>query len=329
MSTKTSSQENKTLRVIINPISGTRSKKGIDKVINEILSRAGFEVDICYTTCKGDATRLASEAIERGYYGVVACGGDGTVNETATALCGSNVTLGIIPMGSGNGLARHIDIPVHLRESLRVIAKDHSVACDYGTANGKAFFCTFGVGFDAAVSERFARAPKRGLATYIKSTIDEFAGYEPEEYTIIANGQVITERAFLIAACNASQYGNNAFIAPHASITDGVLDITIIHKGNPITRAFSGFEVLAGTLGQNAMSDIIRTAELTIIRNNRGAAHLDGDPAKMPERIEILCHPAQLRIFTPRKKMRFIPIISPMWLSTKDLYFKTLNFLHI
>jgi YegS/Rv2252/BmrU family lipid kinase len=308
----------KRLLLIINPISGTLSKDGLIETVTRRLTPVGYDINAVTTEFAGHATRLASQAAHDGYYGVLACGGDGTVNEIARALCGTQTALGIIPTGSGNGLARHIEIPVDVDLSLQVIAEDRIVACDYGTADNRPFFCTFGIGFDAAVSERFARQKRRGLMMYLKSAIDEFMTYNTETYTITANGQVITQEAFLVVCCNASQYGNNAFIAPEASITDGLLDVTIIHKGNPLTRAFLGVDLLTGFIGKNALIQTFRTRSATIKRNQPGVAHIDGDPCKMPAVIDVECHPGQLRVFTAEKHGHFRPFVTPAEMMIRD-----------
>lgn len=314
------------LLLIVNPASGTRSRLALIPKLCRRLEKSGFEVEASLTRGPGHATRLAADAVRRGFYGVVACGGDGTVNETARALCGTSTALGIIPTGSGNGLARHLEIPVDIASSIKVIAGNNITACDYGTANGKPFFCTFGVGFDAAVSERFARQKRRGLMMYLKSAVDEFVKYSPEEYTIEADGQVITEDAFLIVCCNASQYGNNAFIAPQASITDGLLDLTIVHSGNLITRALLGVDLLTGFIGKNALIHTIQTRSATIRRHGHGSSHIDGDPTQMPETIEITCHPGAIRIFTPTRSTRFRPIITPIRLAMRDFFLSITRF---
>ncbi len=314
------------LLLIVNPASGTRSRLALIPKLCHRLNKAGYEVEARLTRGPGDATRFAADAVKRGFYGVVACGGDGTVNETARALCGTSTALGIIPTGSGNGLARHLEIPVDIASSIIVIAENNIVACDYGTANGQPFFCTFGVGFDAAVSERFARQKRRGLMMYLKSAVDEFVKYSPEEYTIEADGQVITEDAFLVVCCNASQYGNNAFIAPQASITDGLLDLTIVHSGNLITRALLGVDMLTGFIGKNALIHTIRTRSATIRRHGRGSSHIDGDPTQMPETIDIACHPGGIRIFSPTRSTRFRPIFTPMRLAMRDFFYSITRF---
>ena len=298
-------------RLIINPISGTASKAGLDRLVAEILSPAGWEFETVYTQCHGDATRLAAEAVAKGYDAVFAAGGDGTVNETADALCGSQTALGIIPCGSGNGLARHLGIPIDVREGLKVIHDESPHSIDYATVNGRKFFCTFGVGFDAAVSAAFAEKKRRGKLTYLQSTFQTYAHYEPELYTITANGRTITEKAFLVAVCNASQYGNNAYIAPNATIDDGLLDVTIIHAGNPLTTALVGFDMLIGTIERNVLIHSFRTSSLTIRRNGAGAAHLDGEPMELEDTLDINCHYRKLRVFSPASLPPFKPFLTP------------------
>lgn len=310
-----------TLRVllVVNPISGTISKHKIVPYIVRRLERSGIAVDMAGTEYPGHATALARKAASEGYAGVLACGGDGTVNETARGLSGSDTALGIIPTGSGNGLARHLGIPVDIDRSLRVIGERHIINADYGTANGQPFFCTFGVGFDAAVSERFARQKRRGVMMYLKSAIDEYIKFNPEEYIIEANGRILTERAFLVVCCNASQYGNNAFIAPDASVTDGELDLTIVHYGNPLSRAIFGLDLLTGFVGKNALVDIIRVKSATIKRRKRGLTHVDGDPMPMASEIDIQCIPGALKMFAPTGATRFKPLVTPTSLFLRDL----------
>lgn len=310
--------DNKCL-LIINPISGTSNKRGLDKHVAKIFADKGLEIETVWTTARGDATRHARRAVEEGYHSVLAAGGDGTVNETARALCGSNVRLGIIPCGSGNGLARHLDIPIDIDSALDIIAADCPIACDYGTVNDLPFFCTFGVGFDAAVSHKFARQRRRGPLSYLHSTFREFVKYHADEYVISANGHVLTEKAFLVAVCNASQYGNNAYIAPHASMTDGLLDVMIIHQGNPLTTALVGVDLLTGYIDRNTLIHTFRTSAATISRANCGPAHIDGEPIELPETIEVACHPQQLTIYTNPNERPFRPILTPLTSMVREI----------
>ena len=311
--------------LLVNPASGSVSKHKIIPHICQRLDKLGIPYDIVATRYKGHARELAAQAAAAGRPAVLACGGDGTVNETATGLIGTKTALGIIPTGSGNGLARHLGIPVDIDSAIKVIAKNNIIESDFGTANGQPFFCTFGVGFDAAVSERCARQKRRGIIMYLKNTINEYVKFSPEEYTIEAGGRVITERAFLVVCCNASQYGNNAFVAPNASVTDGELDITVVHGGDIFKRAIVGVDMITGLIGKNALAETIRTKEATIIRKTAGAAHLDGDAINMGERIEVKCHPGKLRVFATTDSTRFIPFLTPTKLFFRDCIYYIRN----
>lgn len=316
------------LMLIINPISGTGSKKGVRELVEKTMSSCGHTVDVRVTGARGDATNLAAEAARKGYYGVLACGGDGTVNETARALCGTETSLGIRPSGSGNGLARHLHLPIDIDGALDIIARDNIVASDYGSVNGQPFFCTFGMGFDAAVSHRFARQHRRGLLSYAKSAISEYVQYRPQTYSVSANGKILTEKAFLIAVCNASQWGNNAYIAPEASITDGLLDITIVHSGTAIDAAVMGMDIFTGYINNNTMVHTFRAPACVIYRNSDGEAHIDGEPLILPDILDIKCHRGQLKIFTPHNTQSFTPVVTPLREMIRDAGFSLRHLFH-
>lgn len=279
-----------------------------------------MKVHIAETEYGGHASRLAARAIEEGMEGVVTAGGDGTVNEVATALRSSQTALGILPYGSGNGLARHILGSIDVDHALDVIALGNTSPCDYGTANGRPFFCTFGMGFDANVSREFANMPNRGLASYVRSAIGEYVRFRPSVYRIRTHSHNIEVKAFIVAVCNASQYGNNAFIAPQASIRDGLLDIMIIHAGNPLSRAIAGMELFTGRLNRNVLIDSLRVREATIT-HVPGPAHIDGEPINSPQTVEVMCHPGDLRIYTDAAKAPFKPFLSPIESTSKDSVF--------
>lgn len=312
--------------LIINPISGTNSKHGLRELIETRVRAMGHTIDTQLTSAPGDGTTIAREAVSNGYDIVLACGGDGTVNEVAAGLVGSEVALGILPNGSGNGLARHIDIPVDPVVALNMLKKGTVVDCDYCTANDIPFFCTFGLGFDAAVSHRFAAGHKRGLVAYLKSAVDEFIRFTPEHYDLTIDDRQLSIDAFLIACCNASQYGNNAFIAPTASITDGLLDITIVHSGNAISQAFVGVELLAGSITSGGLIDTFQTKSIKIARAQSGIAHIDGEPIELPADITITCHPGKLKIIAPKKKMRFRPLFTPAYMFIRECSMRVSQF---
>ncbi|MCM1309901.1 MAG: diacylglycerol kinase family lipid kinase [Bacteroides sp.] len=286
--------------LIVNPRSGTSEKGHVIKRAIESLLAAGICVETAYTERPGHATELAAAAAAEGVDIVVAIGGDGTVNETARGLCNTSSTLGIIPMGSGNGLARHLNIPMDPIKAIGVLTQGKIEECDYCTVNDRPFFCTFGMGFDANVADRFASRPgQRGLINYVRSAIEEILHYKSEEYTIVCDNETLTEKAFLIACCNASQYGNNAYIAPDASIKDGLMDVTIFHSGLLIRQALNGIDMLLGTIHDGTRVHTFRTSRIVISRRNPGHVHLDGDPAQMGTRLVVRCHPGALRVLSP------------------------------
>ena len=302
--------------LVINPISGTLPKDGLEERVRRRLEPVGMSVETRLTERGGHAGELASEAAARGYYAVIAAGGDGTVNEIASALRGTRTALGILPYGSGNGLARHLYVSIDVDHALDVIAKDRPVACDCGIVNGSPFFCTFGLGFDADVSRQFASMQRRGLLSYVRSVVSKWFSYSPQKYEIEAvdeHGVIhhIDVKAFIVAVCNASQYGNNAFIAPGASLTDGLLDIVIIHAGNPLSLAIAGAELFTGRIERNLLLEMLRVRKVTIKRFP-GVAHIDGEPCTLPETLRIECQPGVVGIFADPDKAPFKPFITPI-----------------
>ena len=304
--------------VVINPISGTSNKEFMPETIARCINPDKFDVVVRFTQHASHATLLTEEAIKEGFYGVIAVGGDGTINEVAAALRDSSTALGIIPCGSGNGLARHLGIPMNVEKALEIINLDNIEALDYCTANDRPFFCTCGVGFDAHVSQKFAEAKKRGPLSYIQKTLVEYLKYRCKTYSIEMNDRVVTEKAFVIACGNASQYGNNAFITPRASMHDGLIDVTVIHPFTPLDTAVLGVLLFTRHIDQDTNINTFRTSELTIHRPKPDVMHIDGEPIMMDADIHIKCHKAGIKIFLPvgdgdEKKSLLKPIENGFW----------------
>ncbi len=304
--------ETRKVLLIVNPVSGTRSKRGLEATVRERIALTGAEVRAVQTEGPNHASALASEGVREGVDCVIAAGGDGTVNEIATALSHTRTALGIIPLGSGNGLARTLGIPQDVNAALDIICERHVLSIDRGMVNGRPFYCTFGVGFDAAVSEKFAMEKRRGRVTYIRNVIREFMHYTPENYAISVDGKIFTRRAFLIAVANASQYGNNAYIAPHADMTDGLLDLIVVHDGSPISTVKVGVDLLSGYLDRNARIDTFRVRSAVISRLAGGPVHVDGEPLTMGKTLSVHCDAGALRVLSPEKTETFKPIVSPI-----------------
>ena len=285
--------------VIINPKSGTTDKAEVPAVIENVLNKNLFSVEYRYVAEEDDAFRFAREAVDGNYYGVMAVGGDGTVNGAASALVDTPVALAVVPCGSGNGLGRHMNIPMKIDEAIKIVNKNQVEDFDYCTLNDRPFMCTCGMGFDAQVAYDFALDGKRGLTTYVKKTILDYIHYEPENYRLEFDDHIIENKAFVISCCNAAQYGNNSFIAPHASIQDGLIDITMITPFPFFMAPVMGLRLFLKNIDKDHYVQIFRAKEVKIMREKAGPMHIDGDPEEMPAQLEIKCHPGGLKMFSP------------------------------
>ena len=289
----------KTIHVIINPISGVGSKYKVQKMISSRCQDKGIAVNVVYTEYAGHATKLTQKAIDDNVDCVIAVGGDGTVNEVARNLLHSDVVLGIIPRGSGNGLARELNIPMDVRGAIDVIFSNHISVIDACKANDNVFFCTCGVGFDAAISVEFAKEKRRGSLTYVKDIVEKYLDYMPEEYELHINDDTITEKAFLITCANASQYGNNAFIAPNADISDGQMDVTILSSFSALDIGPLAIQLFTKTIDKNSKIKTYKTKKVNIVRQKEGVMHIDGDPVMTDKEVEVSIIRSALNVFTP------------------------------
>lgn len=281
---------------VINLISGTSDKAAIPGLIDQYLDKTKFEYEIAITQYAGHASEIATKAKDDGVDVVVAVGGDGTVNEVARAIVHSNTALGIIPCGSGNGLARHLLLPLNVRKAIDVINRCEVRQLDYGIINGYHFFCTCGMGFDAFVSMKFAEAGKRGPITYVENVLREGLKYKPETYTIEDDNGTLQYKAFLISCANASQYGNNAYIAPQASMSDGLMDVIIMEPFDVFEAPQISIEMFSKTLDKNSKIKTFRTRHLHIHRDKPGVIHYDGDPVMTGADIDIELKPKGINI---------------------------------
>ena len=285
---------------IINLISGTSDKAAIPELIEQLLDKEKFEYEIAITQYAGHASEIASKAKDENVDLVVAVGGDGTVNEVARAIVHSNTALGIIPCGSGNGLARHLQISMEPKKAIEIINEGIIDVIDYGKINEVPFFCTCGVGFDAFVSLKFAKAGRRGPLTYLEKTLLESLKYQPETYELETEDGTLKYKAFLIACGNASQYGNNAYIAPQAMLTDGLLDVTILEPFTVLDVPSLSFQLFNKTIDQNSRIKTFRCQTLRIHRTKPGVVHFDGDPMMMGENIDVKVIKEGLQVIIPR-----------------------------
>jgi len=278
---------------IINPYSGIRSKLGfIDLIEKE--SRKDFIVKTTLTQRPEHATEIALEAIEKGANAVVAVGGDGSVNEVGKTLIGTGIPLGVIPLGSGNGFARHMKIPLNERAALQIINRFNIREIDTGTVNGEPFLATAGLGFDAHVGWRFAKHSRRGFTSYIQVTTQSFFGYKPQTYQMIVDGKEMEITAFIINFANAGQYGNNAWISPSASISDGMLNVCILDKFPKQVAPDILFKLFNKRIESSKYYRFLMGKE--IIVKNPKIFHIDGEPRTTEEDLIISILPASLKV---------------------------------
>ena len=271
---------------IVNPISGTKAKSRVAKLIRELLDTQQFAPTVVVTEYAGHATQLAQQFAMQDYYAVVAVGGDGTVNEVACGLIGTNTALGIIPNGSGNGFARHLDISTRMNRAIEMLNSSEVINVDYGLVNDIPFFSTFGVGFDAVVAHDFADS-NRGFKGYVQSIFKDLFQYKPETYHLAGEGFDIDSKAFLINFANAGQWGYDAYIAPKASVQDGLLDVAIVTEF-PMTAAPGlALSLFTKDIDENLHMNTIRTKQMTLTRNSEGPAHIDGTPTTLPAQLYV------------------------------------------
>ena len=292
--------EKKKISFIINPISGTQGKEQVLKWIDERLDKEKYAQEVVYTERAGHAVEIASQKAREGVHAVVAIGGDGTINEIARSLVHTQTALGIIPCGSGNGLARHLQIPMEPKKAIDIINEGLIDVIDYGKINEVPFFCTCGVGFDSFVSLKFSKAGRRGPLTYLEKTLLESLKYRPETYELEMDGSTLRYKAFLIACGNASQYGNNAYIAPQATLTDGLLDVTILEPFTVLDVPSLSFQLFNKTIDQNSRIKTFRCQTLRIHRSKPGVVHFDGDPMMMGNNIDVKIIQKGLQVIVPR-----------------------------
>lgn len=281
---------------IINPISGVGRQSVVEDLIVQHLDSKDFETEVKYTKAAGHATELSREAAEQGMDAVIVVGGDGSVNEAALGLIHhKHCALGIIPTGSGNGLARHLGLPIDLTKAVQLLNHSKIRTIDTALMNDRLFVGTAGIGFDAHIGFKFAEFGTRGFSSYARLVLREFPTYGSRHYTLEIDGKQLELDAFVIAFANSSQYGNNAMVSPNSRLDDGILEVCIL-KDCPKWRIPEMLiRLFRGTLEASKYVEILPAKEIRL-KQSDSTAHLDGEPVKLGQELHIQVQPASLKV---------------------------------
>ncbi|MBU0696213.1 MAG: diacylglycerol kinase family lipid kinase [Bacteroidetes bacterium] len=277
----------KKILFIVNPISGGLNKAFFPNLIDKYLDHGIFKAEIIFSEYIGHARKLTEDSLKNQFDIVVAVGGDGTINEVASVMESSGKLMGIIPCGSGNGLARTLKIPLKNSDAIERLNGLKIIQIDTGILNGKKFFNMAGLGFDAHISSLFAKDKNRGFGGYIKTTLNEISKYKPDDYQIDVDGQLFEQECFMLSIANSSQYGNNAHVSPTASVQDGLLDVCLIKPFPMYIFPSLGYRMFSKSADGSKFVRIVKGKEILIKRSKAGPVHLDGEPQQMGEVISV------------------------------------------
>jgi len=290
-------------RFIFNPNSGRNRRNPYlrDRAV-EFIARHRWDATVVSTTHPRHATELARQAVTDGCQMVVAIGGDGTMNEVATALVGTSAVFGLIPCGSGNGLGRHLGIPGPGHGAFQTLSEGHPLAIDTGTVNADPFFNVMGLGFEADIAVRFSRLTRRGLAGYIRVGVPSFFAHKPENCVVEHAGGRTNVEAFTLAILNSDQYGNDARIAPGAKVDDGHFDLVAVPRVSLLRAGGLIWHLATQSFERAQPVTRIKGSHFVIERARPGWIHTDGEPRAEAHRLEINLLPRSLRVMVPAKR---------------------------
>jgi diacylglycerol kinase (ATP) len=290
------------LLFIFNPKSGrSRRTALILPLLKRFISARALDADLVCTEGPGHATEIAREAVAAGCLRIVAVGGDGTVNEVAQALIHTQAAMGLVPCGSGNGLALHLGLPKEPADALELAAgmPGRVAEVDTGTANGLPFVNAMGLGLDADVARRFNGLVRRGLPAYTRTALAAFLGRSTESCHVSAGRHRETVDILLIAIANSDQYGNHAKIAPHARVDDGVLDLVAVRPVGIFSACVLAARLFAGSIDKSSHVRRLKGARFLIERPAAGLIHTDGETHMAGACVEVVVRPRSLRLIVP------------------------------
>lgn len=270
----------------------------VESRIRGVCKKNSTECIIEHTKYRAHAVTLAKDAAADGYDYVVAVGGDGTINEVAQGLVGTRTAMGILPRGSGNGLARHFGIPAHLPDAIDALFDNITVRMDTLIVNNRLSLNVSGIGFDGHIANLFANEKIRGLLGYARLALGEMLKFEEFESELTIDGKTISAKVFIVALANSSQYGNNFRIAPFASVSDGMFDLTLMKKISLRNLGFI-YSFWKGNLKKSELCDMLVAKEATVRTSHAVPYHIDGEPCGLADTFTIVLQPSSLSVLVP------------------------------
>ena len=287
---------------IVNPISGHHDKSKFPSIVEKLIDKNKYDYTITLTEYGGHAAELTKKAIEDQFDIIVAVGGDGTINEVATNMLGVRQTFAIVPYGSGNGLSRHLHLPLKPEKVItEVINKGVKSKIDTAAMNRVPYISIAGVGFDAIIADFFAKDPERGIKTYVKLVTKEYMHFKPEKYHLILDDkEEIDCEPLFISFANSNQFGSNAVVSPSASLNDGLLDVCIFKKPNMLQVPFIAERLLTSKIDRTKIVDIHKAKKIKVLREKEEIANIDGEAVMMPKDIVVEINPLSLNILLPQ-----------------------------
>jgi len=292
--------EVKKVLFIINKYSGTGYEPSVEGKITDLCGELGYEPTLEFTKARGHATALAKQAAADHFRFVFAMGGDGTVNEVAQGLLHSSTPMGILPKGSGNGLARHLRIPLNFVKSLALLSHHEIIAMDTMMVNGNLSVNVSGIGFDGHVANSFGKDGKRGLWGYTQLVLKQYLQFKEFQVDVSIDAQRLNKPVFILAIANASQFGNNACVSPGASVADGQLDVCFIEKIPLWQGPTFAAQVFSRKIDYSHLVRIVKGKEVQIALKNPMEYHIDGEGMGYAQQFNIQLQPASLRVIKPR-----------------------------
>lgn len=296
---------------IINPISGVGKKKVVEKEIKREIDKELVDAEIIYTEYRGHARAIA-ESYANKVDVVVAVGGDGTVNEVGSGLVGTTTALAIVPVGSGNGLARELNIPLRISQAVAVINTMNIRCIDVMKVNNHYSLNVAGIGFDAFISHEFSKVKRRGPLQYMHLITREYPKYKAKEYILNIDGHFYDRKAFLVSFANSSQWGNNICISPNASVDDGLIDVCIVAEFPNYAVPALLVSLFAQAIDKNKYDEIIHAKEIELMNETTLLGHVDGEPIEVEPHSRISIVPLALNVVVPNGEFFKSSIFSPL-----------------